>query len=150
MARVTCLARVTPSIRKRYRPIEFLLSLGLLHVLLFVIVVCNKENVKQSSDFDVKRKLSVLTHIPVFKKMQENAYKIVQNCRNVLVTRIPVNAQMDVFKSVKYVQKSKIVDIIAINNGYTSKILGQNVRIRPPFWILTEALLVTNRKRYIS
>jgi len=35
---------------------------------------------------------------------------------------------------------SKIVDIIANSNKYTSKILGQNASIRPLFGTLTETL----------
>ena len=47
--------------------VEFLLPLGLLglHALPFVIVVCNKENLKQSSDFDVKRTVLAIPHVPV-------------------------------------------------------------------------------------
>ena len=48
--------------------------------------------------------------------------------------RVSVNAQTDVFIRPKNRPKtSKIVGVIAVSNEYTSKILGQNVSIRPIF-----------------
>jgi len=61
---------------------------------------------------------------------------IVISClkRNLRVKdRVSVNAQMDVLHPLNRYKTSKIIAVIAISNEYISKLLGQDVSIRPLF-----------------
>jgi len=62
------------------------------------------------------------------------AYTCMYACLPLLfISSVSVNAQTDAFTSEKYVQNVQIVGVIAVSHEYTSKILGQDVTIRPPF-----------------
>ena len=65
--------------------------------------------------------------------MKAYNYLMVNSANIFQASRVSVNTQTDVSTSVKYAKMSKIVCVNDACNEYTSRILGQDVSIRPFF-----------------